>query len=111
MGCRGQVRIQDENVYLYTHWGADQLETDVRKALQKRWRWNDPEYLARIVFEEMIGTQRGTETGYGIGHTRHGDIEVLITLNCARQEIEIMDLDTNAIQTMSFETFVNQEKK
>ena len=39
MGARAQVKIQEYNdspsVYLYTHWGAETVKEDVRKALSK----------------------------------------------------------------------------
>jgi len=89
MGDRAQVLIEDEGVYLYTHWEGSKLENTVKRAIGKRQRWNDPEYLARIIFDEMIGDDQGNETGYGIGGTEHGDIRTLIKVNCANQTITI----------------------
>lgn len=72
MGERGQVKIG--KVFLYTHWGGHKLKKIVKSALSKRWRWNDEEYLTRIIFDEMIKDEIGTETGYGIGTTKHTDL-------------------------------------
>ena len=72
MGDRGQIKIG--GVYLYTHWGGSSLKGILQTALKKKWRWNDEEYLARIIFECMIEEERGTETGYGIGIAMHEDI-------------------------------------
>ena len=79
MGDRGQVKIN--GVYLYTHWGGSRLIDDVKDALRKRWRWSDEEYLARIIFDVMIGGEQGSETGYGIGTEIHGDIWRLIAIS------------------------------
>lgn len=72
MGDRGQIKIG--KVYLYTHWGACELIQNLKDALAKRWRWDDHEYLTRIIYDEMVGDMFGTETGYGIGTEKHGDI-------------------------------------
>lgn len=88
MGDRGQVKIN--GVYLYTHFGASELIKDVQIALAKRWRWNDLEYLARIIFDEMKGDDFITETGYGIGTKLHGDVWRLIEVN--KNEIIVWDI-------------------
>ncbi len=58
-------------VVLYTHWGGTELPERVQDALRKRERWDDPAYLARIVFCRMLAGSGdtdplGTSTGYGI---------------------------------------------
>ena len=100
MGDRAQVHIKDEGVYLYTHWGGYKIVEDVRAALANHWRWNDPEYLARIIFEEMIGDQRGTETGFGIGTEKHGDVDLVVDVDCENQTVTVNR------DTRSFEQFV-----
>ena len=112
MGERGQVLILDDwnnekepkGVYLYTHWGATKLTGDVKRALAKKWRWDNAEYLARIIFDEMkrVGeierdeyrlkayTDMG-ETGFGIGLHRCDDIWRLITIDTKNQEVIVED--------------------
>lgn len=111
MGARGQVCINgyfdDTNVYLYTHWGAPNLVGDVREALAKKWRWDDPEYLARIIFEVMIEGQEGTETGFGIGTHMHGDIDVLITINCSEKRVRVSSYGKEDYE-QTFEEFVGE---
>ena len=53
MGDRANVVIDDNGsqVYLYTHWRGTELPEIVRKALTKNQRWDDPQYLSRIVFQ------------------------------------------------------------
>ena len=95
MGDRAQVHIKDEKVWLYTHWGRSGLVEDVKRALAKRLRWNDPEYLARIIFEEMVGDQTGTETGFGIGCAQHGDVFDYVEINCENQTVSIVKMEYN----------------
>ena len=71
MGDRGEVSIN--GVYLYTHWGGKELIEDVKKALNERARWDDEEYLARIIFCKMVGDDMESTTGYGIGNIEHSD--------------------------------------
>lgn len=107
MGDRGQVKIG--KVYLYTHWGGSNLKEDVKTALAKRWRWEDDEYLARIIFDVMTHGQNGEETGFGIGTSMHGDLNnPLVEVDCDKREVRIEK------KKWSFEEFIgtkNMETK
>ncbi len=106
MGARAQVHIEDENVYLYTHWGSGNLVNDVKTALSSqagRNRWNDPEYLARVIFDVMQNGEQGGEIGFGIGGSAHDDLDYdPIEINCANQTVTV-----NGV-TKSFADFVAQ---
>lgn len=95
MGDRANVYIKDsatEGVFLYTHWGGDELPEVVREALDSdagRGRWNDGSYLARIVFCRMVKGDEASATGYGIS-SRLGDNTVgrpIIVLDPDKQRI------------------------
>lgn len=103
MGARAQVKIQDTGVYLYTHWGASHIFEDVQEAISKNWRWTDPEYLTRIIFDTMKRGDIDSETGYGIGTAMHGDIERLVVVDCKNQTVEFKETfsPTNT-QTVDF---------
>ena len=93
MGARAQVLIEDTGIYLYTHWGAGTIEEVVNQSLDSdrgRGRANDSEYLARIIFEDMIEAEggRGEETGFGIGTEQHSDIEKLIIVGTEGIEVK-----------------------
>ena len=111
MGDRGQVCIQfstpNEKVYLYTHWGANDLVDTVRGALAKTWRWYDPGYLARIIFCEMVKGDEDGETGFGIDLVKHLDIWRLITVDCQNQKIVIEDHGKIAEES-TFEEFIKR---
>jgi hypothetical protein len=95
MGDRAQVLIEDTGVYLYTHWSGCQLNRDVAYALDSeagRGRWNDEEYLTRIIFDVMKGDDTTGETGFGIGTTVAGDNEhPLVIVNCAKGTVTLED--------------------
>ena len=80
MGTRGQIHIFETNVYLYQHWDSYDLPNIVKRAISKKERWCDTEYLTRIIFSEMIKDSINETIGYGIGNQIHGDIEYLITI-------------------------------
>ena len=107
MGDRGQVLMVDEQVYLYTHWGASELVETVRRALARRQRWDDPSYLARIIFCEMMGDDIKGETGFGIDTSEHGDIWRKFSVNCGKQTVAIED-HGEAPKTSSFLEFVHR---
>lgn len=111
MGDRGNVVIIDhegDGVSLYSHWGGSALVETVRTALDRQQRWDDPAYLARIVFCEMLRTggepPLGGELGFGISVYRgvdngnHDDI-VVDTRTC---EVRIGKLK------MSFQEFIER---
>jgi len=93
MGDRAQVLIKDTGVFLYTHWDGTELIKTVKRALAKRQRWDDPEYLARIIFDEMVGENQGKETGFGIGTEQHEDVWRVITIDCEEKTVKIKDTD------------------
>jgi hypothetical protein len=71
MGDRGNIYIKGADVYLYSHWTGSDLGAVAAKALARHpGRWADDQYLARIVFCEMVSKDDWHgETGFGISHT------------------------------------------
>ena len=70
MGVRANVRIISRStgdVFLYTHWCGSELGEVLQRAMARgRGRWDDPAYLARIIFSEMTEGQEKATTGFGI---------------------------------------------
>jgi len=92
MGDRAQVAIKrgEEKVYLYGHWIGAEIYTAVGRALKEvPGRHSDSDYLARAVFCRMVPQEDwAEETGFGIGASRHGDIEHPIPiLDCGTQTV------------------------
>jgi hypothetical protein len=80
MGDRGNVRIvgpdfKPKGVWFYTHWNGGSLDEIVAQALTRgQERWDDPTYLARIIFCDLVKGFERTLTGFGIS-TSIGDNE------------------------------------
>ena len=108
MGDRAQVLIKDTGVYLYTHWNGSLLKEHVKTALSRKQRWDDPEYLARIIFCEMVKGKEDKETGYGIGTTNHSDVFKLITINCKSEEITVETEHPSSSSTTKFQAFIEE---
>jgi hypothetical protein len=108
MGARTQVYIKDTKVYLYSHWGSQGIRKTVATALAKHWRWTDPEYLARIIFDEMTKGQHNTETGFGISTQEHLDIDNLITMDCSKQKITYKRSYEKTTKEYTFELFIKK---
>ena len=121
MGDRAQVFVRSygesdasqKGVWLYTHNGGYALAETVQAALQRRLRWDDREYLARIVFQQMLGKDTG-EYGYGIGDGVHGDIEhPVLILDCSNKRIgfwSTSNTDPASAQWVPFAQFVEMTK-
>jgi len=124
MGTRSQVFMKTSGVYLYQHWDGYNLPEEVQTALKRETRYNDEEFLSRIIFETMLSAGRydgcsdtpedkeRTETlGYGIGTSQHGDIEWLVTVDTEKQEITINQGydDLSQIWNGSFKEFIVAE--
>ena len=110
MGDRGQIKIKDTGVFLYTHWRSSNLIDNIKSVIRNGNRLDDIEYLTRILFCEMIG-KVGKEyfnstTGFGIGTEKHGDINRLITINIEKQEISIEEYDEEIFKG-SFDDLLN----
>lgn len=82
MGDRANIFMKDSDdrgVYFYTHWAGTELPKDLRDALARRDRWDDYQYLSRIVFCQMIAHDVSGSTGYGISpYCGDGSDRVLI---------------------------------
>ena len=103
MGNRASIVIKDgdKEIWLYTHNGRNQLPMQLRAALNRgRERWDDPSYLTRIIFCEMIQHSVLATTGYGISADPcDGSI---ITVNCNRLTVEV-----EGKQPLPFESFIS----
>lgn len=97
MGDRANVKIIHSNgipIYLYTHWGGCELAADVRAALRLEERWDDENYLTRIIFCKMLGNDpsvwHGT-TSFGIGLAVTDNEHPIIEINIKEQTIAFTD--------------------
>ena len=110
----GQIEIVGPygRVYLYSHNTANELVSVVSDVLSRQVRWDDPDYLSRMIFCRMIPKNKwDDELGFGIGTQLYKDVNMLITLDTVLQTIKISSAFetyiTNSI-TMSFDDFLNK---
>jgi hypothetical protein len=97
MGERNYIYLVNDGIYLYSHWGVkDELIADVKNALRRsRDRWDDRQYLNRIIFSEMIKDDVEGTTNYGLSSDMHdGQIAVRV------------DVNSKKVDGISFEEFV-----
>lgn len=106
----GQIEIISPfgRVYLYTHSDAKSLLTIVHNTLSLKVRWDDPDYLSRMLFCEMIPEKFWhSNTGYGIGTQLYADVELLISVDTVTQKITLSSGSHEFSNfSMSFEEFV-----
>lgn len=115
MGDRGQIAIKDREiggeqvrVYLYTHWhGYDLIDMLKDALLRGKNRWDDPCYLSRIIFCQMVRGHEMEETGFGIDCAMHGDVEHPVpVLDCDTQMITWEGPHANDKAPVSFADFI-----
>jgi len=109
----GQIEIIGPygRVYLYTHNSANSLVAVVNNVLSKKLRWDDPDYLSRMIFCKMVPeSEWDSELNFGIGTQMYIDIKMLITINTVNQTIKISSFyneSTPSSITMPILDFVN----
>lgn len=92
MGDRANVKVveRDSTVFLYTHWSGSALPGTVQAALKRgERRWNDGQYLARIIFCEMMDGREDELTGYGITSVAYDGDDRIITVNLDGQFVQV----------------------
>lgn len=88
MGNRGNIFIKDTGIYLYAHWEGSGLPDILKAALIRgETRWNDPAYLTRIIFSEMVKEDVLGTTGYGIANFICDNENPILTVDCKNQTV------------------------
>lgn len=110
MGDRANIVVKqgDEQVCLYSHWGGSGLDGVLARALKRgKSRWDDFQYLTRIIFCEMIDKEEWRElTGYGISQNVHDGDDKVIVVNVGTGTV--IDIDGDSL---SLEAFVAMHDK
>lgn len=88
---QAQVLIASNGVYLYQHRDGQNVFGSVCNSIKRAItanRDNDPDYLARIIFCDMIqGDERGT-AGFGIGTEPFDDIKFFVVVDTDEKTIK-----------------------
>jgi hypothetical protein len=116
MGDRGNIvvkqsRPEDSYIYLYTHWNGSEIAETLQNALKRgKDRWDDEQYLTRIIFSEMVKDSIMDTDGFGIS-TYQGDNEhdFLVVDSNTQTVSRVREGDPGAKpkETWSFEKFVD----
>lgn len=90
MGTRAQAMVKGKEIYLYQHYdGYDLFNTVVNAVVNAvdAGRFDDDEYLTRMIFCEMVKYDVMGSTGFGIGTEIHGDIEYLVVVDNQKGQV------------------------
>lgn len=88
----GQIEIISPygRIYLYSHDRARNLLANVHNVLSKEIRWDDPDYLSRMIFCEIVPEEYWyNDEGFGIGTQLYADTEILISLDTVKETITV----------------------
>lgn len=110
---RGNIVVQSESdgrIYFYAHWRGSEVQEIARKALAKRWRWDDDVYLRRIVFDTLTEGESGKETGFGISTRLTDNENPIVVLDVDKQKVWLEDENTNPGPALSFCAFADGER-
>lgn len=94
MGDRANIYMvqndgKDAGLYFYTHWSGSELPETLQLALkQGKDRWNDEQYLGRIIFCTMVGSDKGN-TGFGITTYLCDGGYKLLVVNAEKQTVGV----------------------
>ena len=94
--------LHGQRIYLYGHWMGMKHVKILKDALKRgRGRWEDPSYLTRIIFSEMIKDDVMGERGFGISPDLIDNEYPLLTVNVALQTVTL-----EGYKILSFEDFI-----
>ena len=88
----GQIEVIGEygSVFLYTHNLAHDLIHAVHDVLSKEEKWNDPDYLTRMLFCRMVPVELWNKSNdFGIGTQMYTDVKLLIGINLKTKRLTI----------------------
>lgn len=110
MGDRATICIEEPSghVFLYTHWEGHDLPLVLRDALARKQRWDDPAYLARIIFCAMVKDEVAGETGFGISPLPCGGQYPLLVVETEHQTVVVAEerLPIVARKGIRFEDYI-----
>lgn len=87
MSVHGQVVMANSGVVLYQHDDGKSVYDAVYKALLRRKRWDQEDYLTRIIFSIMIRGRVEEEAGHGIRSWVDSNIKYTIRVDVENQTV------------------------
>jgi len=93
MGDRANIEFKEVNggkLFFYTHWrGFEYMKSALKNALERNERWDDDQYLARIIFCEVIKDAHDETTGFGLSTTLCDNNNSIIEVDVKSQTVKI----------------------
>ena len=119
MGDRGNIVIEKDGdhfespIFFYTHWTGSDIKETLQSALIKgESRWDDPQYLSRVIFCGLVGNDDGI-TGYGITTCLCDNEHNLLCVNMKDKTVTERKpnkaADGEMVQKWTFEDYVKVE--
>lgn len=116
MGDRANIVIEKDDevfphpVFFYTHWSGSRIKDTLRSALLRgKDRWSDPQYLARIIFCELVKDDVEGLVGFGIstaiGDGGHLLLCVNLKENKVRERNSSKDINASTLREWTFDEF------
>jgi len=97
----------DSEIYLYAHSSGDTLPEVLAAALDRgRDRWNDPPYLTRIIFSEMIKDDVLGTFGYAISPYFIDSDRAVLAVSPTQATIQVEGGNGQGRTSWSFEEFI-----
>ncbi len=103
---RGSIPESKNGVFLYTHWLGSELPVIVQNVLQRKARWDDPAYLARMVFNAMTRGSEEEETGFGISSELQDNEHPIVVVDCYNQQVGFMPEYVRGIHWFPFDQYI-----
>lgn len=113
MGDRANIIIEKDDlcfpapVFFYGHWIGSELKSVLQTALERgRTRWDDPAYLARIIFNQMTKGVEMEQIGFGISTSIGDGDHNCLFVNMAKKSIRAGSYPSEGDGQWTFEEFV-----
>ena len=107
MGDRANVEMKEEgqpSIFFYTHWAGTRLPETLQEALKKGAdRWDDPPYLGRIIFCQLVKGASNELTGYGISPYCCDGEDRVLQVDSEKQTV------THKNKVWTFKEFVDED--
>ncbi len=92
MGDRANIVMRqnggvETNIYFYSHYNGSKLPSILQDALKRQKRWDDEQYLARIIFCQMAKDDVMGELGLGISSYVGDGEDRLVEVDCEPQRV------------------------
>lgn len=92
MGARTNIEVKfadGNSIFIYSHWGGGgDLRQRLRKAIARKQRWDDEQYLMAIILREVLRGNLDQETGVGVAPYPGEEEFVTTTVDMEKKTID-----------------------